>query len=71
LQCKLYDEEWCVDLNQQQSCNAIENERVQKLLKENKWWSEMWLQYDKENIPYDENFKEIINYALNHKINNS
>ncbi len=31
----------------------------------------MWLEYDKENIPYDENFKAIINYALNHKINNS
>ena len=71
LQCKLYDEEWCVDLNKQQSCNAIENERVQKLLKENKTWSEMWLQYDKEVIPYDENFKSIINYALSHKINNS
>ena len=71
LQCKLYDEEWCVDLNQQQSCNAIENERVQNLLKENKTWSEMWLGYDKENIHYDVNFKEIINYALNHKINNS
>ena len=70
LQCKLYDEEWCVDLNKQQSCNAIENERVQKLLKENKTWSEMWLGYDKENIPYDENFKAIINYALSHKINN-
>lgn len=31
----------------------------------------MWLQYDKEVIPYDENFKSIINYALSHKINNS
>ena len=70
LQCKLYDEEWCVDLNKQESCNAIENERVQKLLKENKTWSEMWLEYDKENIPYDENFKAIINYAQKHKINN-
>ena len=69
LQCKLYDEEWCVDLNQQQSCNAIENERVQNLLKENKTWSEMWLEYDKENIPYDENFKKIIDYALEQKIN--
>lgn len=68
LQCKLYDEEWCVDLNKQESCNVTENERVQKLLKENKTWSEMWLQYDKENIPYDENFKAIINYAMNHKI---
>jgi len=70
LQCKLYDEEWCVDLSKQQSCNAIENERVQELLKENKTWSEMWLQYDMENIPYDENFKEIIRYASSHKINN-
>ena len=70
LQCKLYDEEWCVDLNKQQSCNATENEKVQQLLKENKTWSDMWLQYDSENIPYDENFKAMINYAMNHKINN-
>ena len=31
----------------------------------------MRLEYDKVNIHYDVNFKEIINYALNHKINNS
>ncbi len=70
LQCKLYDEVWWVDLNKQESHSAIENERVQKLLKENKTWSEMWLEYDKENIPYDENFKKVIDYALKHKINN-
>ena len=65
LQCKLYDEEWCVDLNKQK-----ENEKVQQLLKENKTWSDMWLQYDSENIPYDENFRAMINYAQKHKINN-
>lgn len=70
LQCKLYDEEWWVDLNKQESHSAVENERVQKLLKENKTWSDMWLQYDSENIPYDENFKAMINYAQKHKINN-
>ena len=70
LQCKLYDEEWCVDLTKQQSCNAAENEKVQQLLKENKTWSDMWLQYDSENIPYDENFLAMIKYAQNHKINN-
>ena len=70
LQCKLYDEEWWVDLNKQESHSAIENERVQKLLKENKTWSEMWLGYDMDNIPYDENFKAIINYTLKHKISN-
>ena len=68
LQCKLYDEEWCVDLNKQQSCNAAENEKVQQLLKENKTWSDMWLQYDLENIPYDENFLAVSNYILNNKI---
>ena len=30
----------------------------------------MWLQYDSENIPYDENFQAMINYAQRHKINN-
>lgn len=68
LQCKLYDEEWCVDLTKQKSCNAAENEKVQQLLKENKTWSDMWLQYDSENIPYDENFLAMIKYAQNHKI---
>lgn len=70
LQCKLYDEEWCVDLTKQKSCNAAENEKVQQLLKENKTWSDMWLQYDSENIPYDENFLAMIKYTMNHKINN-
>ena len=70
LQCKLYDEEWCVNLNKQKSCNAAENEKVQQLLKENKTWSDMWLQYDLENIPYDESFKAMINYAQKHKMNN-
>ena len=70
LQCKLYDEEWCVDLTKQKSCNAAENEKVQQLLKENKTWSDMWLQYDSENISYDENFLAMIKYAQNHKINN-
>jgi hypothetical protein len=57
-------------LNKQQSCNAAENEKVQQLLKENKTRSDMWLQYDSENIPYDENFQAMINYAQKHKINN-
>jgi hypothetical protein len=57
-------------LNKQKSCNAAENEKVQQLLKKNKTWSDMRLQYDSENIPYDENFKAIINYTQKHKINN-
>lgn len=68
LQCKLYDEEGCVDLNKQQSCNAAENENVKNLLRENKTWSEMRLQYDLSNIPYDENFRNVSLYAIKNKI---
>jgi len=69
LQCKLYDLEGCVDLTKQQSCNAIENEQVQELLKTGKTWSDMWLQYDIDNIPYDNNFKSVSKYAMNNDIN--
>ena len=68
LQCKLYDEEWCVDLTKQQSCNAAENEQVQELLAQNKTWSDMWLEYDLDHVPYDENFKSIVMYAMNNDI---
>ena len=69
LQCKLYDLEGCVDLNKQQSCNAKENEQVQELLRTGKTWSDMWLQYDLDKIPYDDNFKSVSLYAMNNDIN--
>ncbi len=69
LQCKLYDLEGCADLNKQQSCNAIENEQVQELLKTGKSWSDMWLQYDLDHIPYDDNFKSVSTYTMNNNIN--
>ena len=68
LQCKLYDLEGCVDLTNQYSCNAAENEQVKELLAQNKTWSDMWLEYDLDHIPYDENFKSIVMYAMNNDI---
>ena len=68
LQCKLYDLEGCVDLTKQQSGNAAENEQVQELLRPGKTWSDMWLQYDLDHIPYDENFKSVSVYAMNNDI---
>ena len=68
LQCKLYDLEGCVDLTKQQSGNAAENEQVQELLRTGKTWSDMWLQYDLDHIPYDENFKCVSVYAMNNDI---
>lgn len=68
LQCKLYDEENCVDLNKQQNNKTISDERIKKLLESGTTWSEMWLKFGQETYPYDENFTSISNYAINNKI---
>ena len=71
LQCKLYDEENCVDLNDQKENNTIENDNVKKLLNEGKSWSEMWLSFGQMSYNYDEEFLKISNYAKNNKIKNA
>ena len=68
LQSKLYDLEGCVDLNKQENNATYYNERVQKLLKEGKSWSDMWLLYGQERYNYDENFMKVSDYALNNDI---
>lgn len=50
LQCKLYDEENCVDLNNQTSNISLEDERVQKLMKSGESWGTMWLKLVKVHI---------------------
>ena len=68
LQCKIYDEEGCVDLNNQGENKTFNNPLVQSLLRENNSWSSMWLKFGQQKYPYDENFKSISNYALNNTI---
>ena len=68
LQSKLYDEEKCVDLNNQQDNNAMKNSRVQELLKTGASWSTMWLQFGQQVYPYDDNFRSVSNYAINNEI---
>lgn len=68
LQCKLYDEDGCVDLNNQDGNDTMKNATVQKLLKDGSSWSSMWLQYGQYVYPYDENFKAVSDYALNNTI---
>lgn len=70
LQCKLYDEESCVDLNKQEENSACENELVKKLLSANMSWSEMWLTFGKHRYNYDENFKEVSDCAQTHSLKN-
>ena len=69
LQCKLYDEENCVNLNKQEGNKICNNIEVQKLLSEGKSWSTMWIEFDKKRYNYDDNFKAILDYAINNDIN--
>jgi len=68
LQSKLYDEEGCVDLNNQEGNATMKNARVQELLKTGASWSTMWLQFGQQVYPYDNNFRAVSNYAINNEI---
>jgi putative hydrolase of HD superfamily len=71
IQSKLYDEENCVDLNNQNNI-ALDNSRVKKLLEEGKSWSEMWMEFGREHCPFDKNFESVSIFAENnnlHEIN--
>ena len=69
LQSKLYDEEGCVNLQDQDGNDTMQDERVQKLLKEGNSWSSMWLKFGQQVYSYDENFRAISNYAIENKVN--
>lgn len=70
LQCKLYDEENCVDINNQEKNKAYHDKEVQEYIKSEKSWSNMWINYDKKVYNYDKNFESILDYALENDIKN-
>lgn len=70
LQCKLYDEENCVDLNNQEGNTTYYDKEVQEYIKNGDSWSKMWLNFDKKRYNYDENFISILDYALENNIKN-
>lgn len=67
LQSKLYDEENCVDLNNQDGNKTLNDKKVQELLEKEKSWSGMWLAFGQDKYNYDKYFKDVSNYA---KVNN-
>ena len=71
LQCRLYDEEGCVDLRNGGYDEMASDPKVAKLLKSGKSWSEMWMEYGQQSYPYDQNFREVSSYAMTHKISES
>lgn len=68
LQCKLYDEEGCVDLLKQSGNRTMNDEMVKKLIDGGKTWSDMWLTFGQSKYPYDDNFMAISNYAMKNRI---
>lgn len=68
LQCRLYDEEGCVDLKKQEGNNIYNTDIIQKLLSKEKSWSKMWLEYDRSKFVKDANFEEVLDYVKNNSI---
>ena len=68
IQCKLYDLENCVDLNNQDGNKTVNNSTVKELLDNGKSWSDMWLEYGQGKYPYDENFLSVSNYVKDNDI---
>ena len=68
LQCKLYDEQNCVDITKHLSKEAQNSEELKKSLFEEGGWSKSWLKFSRERYNYDENFLSVSNYATNNDI---
>ncbi len=68
IQSKLYDEEGCVDLNNQQNNKTAKDEDVKKLLDKGYSFSKMWQTFGLQRYNYDENFKNVSKYVMENKI---
>lgn len=68
IQCKLYDEENLVDINDQDDNKTYHNDKVKELLDAGESWSSMWLEFDRKKFLDDENFIKVLNYVKNNKI---
>lgn len=68
IQSKLYDEQHCVDVNNQENNNTAKNQRVKELLSETNSFSKMWMKFGQEKYNYDKNFLAVSNYAISHSL---
>ena len=68
IQCKLYDEENYIDIDNQEGNPSLGNEEIYNLLKEEKSVSGMWSAYSQKNFFYDEIFMELSEYIKNNNI---
>lgn len=68
IQSKLYDEEGCVDLNNQENNPIFKDPYVKQLIETKGSWSGMWLEFGRNKFKYDDNFKEVSEYVENNII---
>ena len=68
IQSKLYDQEGCVDLKEQENNDTVNDKLVRELLDNGKSFSDMWLEFGQKRYPYDDNFKDVSNYVKSNKI---
>lgn len=68
IQCKLYDQEQCVDLTHQEGNNTVNDDTVKELLETGKSWSQMWLEFGQSRYPYDKNFLSVSNFVKDNDI---
>lgn len=69
LQCRLYDEEGCIDMSKQEGNAMLANKEVQEIAEGKRKASEIWLEYNRRKNGYDENFLEVSRYAEMHGMN--
>ena len=67
IQCKLYDQEGCVDVEHQEG-NATANDETVKQLLEGQSWSDMWIDFGQRKYPYDKNFMSVSQYVKDNEI---
>jgi len=63
LQCRLYDEEGCINLAEQDGNAMLADKEVQGIAKGRESVSEIWLEYNRRKNGYDENFLEVSRYV--------
>lgn len=68
IQCKLYDQENCVDILKQEGNSIAKGQDVKELLNKYNSWSKMWIKYNQGKCDYDENFLKLSDYIFNNKI---
>lgn len=68
IQCKLYDEENCVDWQAETDNALLKDPKVRTAADFKKSWSDCWITCDQDLNFYDSNFVEVLDYLKAHHI---